>query len=203
MWRLLKNQIRQKMIFFLFYIQNANWTVTKYINVFCYFITCHFLEASNENRLHTQVTGKRLVVCRQSTQLSQQNYILQESWRENWMGERWNIITLNWRTLLLMRRNFRCFVIFSVAFLTLLWHFDILRTSAALAVRRLFEALIRVNTVGKVIAMFRVISPIVINKCQPVVYWLLKQWLSAFFRWLAKLNIKGNLTSMFVNRKRR
>ena len=190
------------MIFFLFYIQNANWTVTKYINVFCYFITCHFLEASNENRLHTQVTGKRLVVCRQSTQLSQQNYILQESWRENWMSEQWNIITLNWRTLLLMRRNFRCFVIFSVAFLTLLWHYDIPRTSAALIVRRLFEALIRVNTVGKVIAMFRVISPIVINKCQAVVYWLLKQWLSAFVWWLAKLNIKENLTSMFVNRKR-
>ena len=59
MRRLLKNQIRQKMIFFLFYIQNANWTVTKYINVFCYFITCHFLEASNENRLHTQVIHRK------------------------------------------------------------------------------------------------------------------------------------------------
>ena len=51
------------------------------------------------------------------------------------------------------------------------------------------------------IAMFLVTSPIVINV--PTRGLLAVQTMHAIVRWLANLNIKRNLTSMFVNKKHR
>jgi len=52
----------------------------------------NFLEANAENRLLAEVIGKRKrevgLLCRQSLRPSQQNYVLQEFWIANSMGER-------------------------------------------------------------------------------------------------------------------
>ena len=50
--------------------------------------------------------------------------------------------------------------------------------------------------------MFLVTSPIVIM-CQPEVYLLAVETMHGFVQWLANLNIKRNMTSIFVNKKRR
>ena len=61
-------------------------------------------------RLSLGVLDMSGLLCRQSSRPSQQNYALQEFWIENLLGEWWNMTTLNWRTSLLMIRNFqRCF----------------------------------------------------------------------------------------------
>ena len=52
-----------------------------------------------------------------------------------------------------------------------------------------------------VIVMFLVTSPIVINV--PIKGLLAVETMDAFVQWLANLNIKINMTSMFVNKKHR
>jgi len=69
-------------------------------------------------------------------------HVLQEFWMENLIDERWNIISLNWRTSLLMKRNFQC------CFRVVCSGFLVKRNSSNK--RRIRTvALIRVNTVGK------------------------------------------------------
>ena len=53
----------------------------------------------------------------------------------------------------------------------------------------------------QLIAMFLVTSPIVVN--MPTRTQLAVETMTSFVPWLANLNIKGNVTSMFVNKKYR
>ena len=57
------------------------------------------------------------------------------------------------------------------------------------------------KTIVQAIAMFLVTSPIVINV--PTRGLLAVETMQAIVRWLANLNIKRNMTSMFVNKKHR
>ena len=128
-------------------------------------------------RTHTTATtGKRkrevgLVVPAISLQPSRKNWRTRRFWRENWMKERWDILTLNWKTSLLMKIHSRCWLRTALQWVQgifiILWKYlNKGRTAAAVLIRgqrllnfpphvqRLIEggaysgaAFIRVNTV--------------------------------------------------------
>ena len=89
-----------------------------------------YFAASKENRLHPQVTGKRkrevgLVVPAKYTAFTTELHIARIQKREL-------------KNIAFDEKKFPL-LIFSVAFLTLLWHYEIPGTSTAMGVRLLFE----------------------------------------------------------------
>ena len=66
------------------------------------------------NLLTATVRGKRkrkvgLVVLAKFTAFTL-NWRMRRFWRENWMIDRWDVLTLNWKTSLLMKVNSHCWV---------------------------------------------------------------------------------------------
>jgi len=54
--------------------------------------------------------GRLVLSYRQSLQPSRKNWRTRRFWRENWMKERRDILTLNWKTSLLMKVNSHCWL---------------------------------------------------------------------------------------------
>jgi len=61
-------------------------------------------------QLQGRERGRLVLSYRQSLQPSRKNWRTRRFWRENWMKERRDTLTLNWKSLLLMKVDFHCWL---------------------------------------------------------------------------------------------
>ena len=61
-------------------------------------------------KLQGSERGRLVLPYRQSLQPSRKNWGTRRFWRENWIKERRDILTLNWKTSLLMKINSHCWL---------------------------------------------------------------------------------------------
>ena len=100
------------------------------------------LKISLLQQLQERERGRLGLSCRRSLQPSRKNWRTRRFWRENWMKERQDILTLNWKTSLLMKINSHCWLRTALQRLQCIfyhWSYGNTRISTAPELQRLFE----------------------------------------------------------------